>query len=53
VFGTVTIATMMSIVLLSVKGLSKITSERFEQFVHPVSGLVILLCGIAIKFLGL
>jgi len=53
VFGVVTIGTMLTIVILSVKGLSKIRSDRFERFVHPVSGMVILLCGIAIKFLGL
>jgi nickel/cobalt transporter (NicO) family protein len=53
VFGVVTIGTMITIVLLSVKGLSKIRTSGFEKYIHPVSGLVILLCGIAIKFLGL
>jgi len=53
VFGVVTIVTMMSIVLLSAKGLSKIKTDKFEKYVHPVSGLVILFCGVAVKFLGL
>ena len=53
VFGVVTIATMMSIVLVSAKGLSKIRTDKFERYVHPISGLVILSCGVAVKFLGL
>lgn len=53
IFATVTIVTMLTLVLVSVKGLSKIKTKNFEKFVHPVSGLTILLCGLAIKFLGL
>lgn len=53
VFGTVTIGTMLSLVLLSVKGLSKIKTEKFERYVHPVSGLTILLCGMAVLLLGI
>ena len=53
VFGLITIGTMLVIVLSSVKGLSRIKTEKFEKYVHPISGMAILLCGIAIKFLGL
>lgn len=53
VFGVITIGTMLTIVLSSVLGLSKIKTEKFEKYIHPVSGFAILVCGIAIKFLGL
>lgn len=53
VFSVVTIGTMLTIVLSSVKGLSKIKTEKFEKYIHPASGFAILICGIAIKFLGL
>lgn len=53
IFGLVTIATMLSIVLLSAWGLAKIQLASFEKYMHPISGLVIFFCGIAVKFLGL
>jgi len=53
VFGIITIATMLSVVMLSVWGISKIRFNAFEKYMHPVSGLAILFCGIAIMFLGL
>lgn len=53
IFGVVTIATMLSVVMVSVWGLAKIQLTSFEKYIHPVSGLVIFFCGIAIKFWGL
>lgn len=53
IFGLVTIATMLSVVLISVWGLAKVQLASFEKYMHPISGLVIFLCGIAVKFLGL
>jgi nickel/cobalt transporter (NicO) family protein len=53
VFGIITITTMLSIVMLSVWGISKIRFSAMEKYMHPVSGLAILGCGIAIMFLGL
>lgn len=53
VFGSVTIITMLTVVLTSVKGLSKIRLQGFEKYVHPISGLTILFCGLAVKFFGL
>ncbi len=53
IFGIVTIATMLSIVMASVWGLAQIKLGVFEKYVHPISGLAILLSGIAIIFLGL
>ncbi len=53
VFGVVTIATMLGIVLASYYGLSNISLRKFERYSHALAGLTILLCGGAIKFLGL
>jgi len=53
VFGVVTIATMLSIVMASVWGLAHIKLGALEKYVHPISGLAIFLSGIAIVFLGL
>jgi sulfite exporter TauE/SafE len=52
-FGLVTIATMMTIVLLSHMGLSKLSTEKLGKYSHASAGLAILLCGLAIKFLPL
>ena len=51
IFGAVTIATMMTIVLLSYFGLSKLSTEKLGRYSHASAGLAILLCGLAIKFL--
>ena len=53
VFGTITIATMLGIVMVSVWGLAQVKLGPFEKYVHPISGLAIFLSGIAIIFLGL
>lgn len=53
VFGAATILTMLIIVLVSIFGLSKLPFQKFERYTHALAGLSILLCGGAIKFLGL
>jgi len=52
VFSVVTIATMMSIVLLSAKGLNFVSLKPLERYSHAIAGFIIVLCGVAI-FLGL
>jgi len=52
VFGVVTIATMVCVVLVSVRGLELIPSKKTGRYGHAVAGAVILLCGLAIQ-LGL
>ncbi|MBN2862681.1 MAG: sulfite exporter TauE/SafE family protein [Bacteroidales bacterium] len=52
-FSLVTIATMMSIVLLFKVGLKKINIKPLEKYNHLIAGSVILLSGLAIQFLGL
>ncbi len=53
IFGLTTIATMLSIVLASYYGLSKLPLRKLERYSHALAGLAILLSGTAIKFLGL
>ena len=53
VFGTVTIATMLAIVMLSAAGVSFVPFKRLERFSHAIAGATILICGLAIVFLGL
>lgn len=53
VFGTVTILTMLAVVLISTFGISVIPTQRLERYSHALAGGTILLCGLAIQFLGL
>jgi sulfite exporter TauE/SafE len=53
IFGTVTILTMLSIVLVSTSGMNLLPTTRLERYTHAIAGATICLCGIAIKVLGL
>lgn len=53
VFGLVTIATMLTIVVVSILGVNFIPMHRLERYSHALAGGSILLCGLAIQFLGL
>ena len=53
VFGVVTIATMLSIVILLSLGTNLLPMGRLERYTHALAGATICLCGIAIRFLGL
>jgi sulfite exporter TauE/SafE len=53
VFALTTIGTMLTIVLVTLKGINFIPLERFEKYMHASAGFIILLCGVSIKFLGL
>lgn len=53
VFGVITISTMLSIVLLSVRGLALLPMQSLNRYMHALAGGTILLSGLAIKFLGL
>jgi sulfite exporter TauE/SafE len=52
VFGLVTIATMMTIVLLLTFGLTRLPTGGLERWSHALAGAAILMCGVAIH-LGL
>lgn len=53
IFGITTIGTMLTVVLISYYGLSTLKLGKFERYSHAAAGLVIFLCGGAIKYLGL
>jgi len=52
-FGVTCIATMTSLVMFSLWGISFIDLKRFEKYTAATAGATILLCGLAIQFLGL
>jgi len=53
VFGIATVGTMLLVVLLGYKGVSFIKLKGKEHRIHLFAGLVILLAGIGMQFLGL
>jgi sulfite exporter TauE/SafE len=53
VFGVITIATMLSVVIASSFGLSLLPMGKLERYSHALAGLTIVICGGAIQFLGL
>jgi nickel/cobalt exporter len=53
VFGIVTIATMLFIVLVSARGFQFLSIKKMEKYSHALAGGTICLCGLAIQFLGL
>ena len=53
VFGVTTIATMLGVVLLATLGVGLLPTARLERYTHALAGAAILLCGLAIQFLGL
>ena len=53
VFSIITIVTMLAMVFASYLGLRSIRSKTFEKYIPALSGLIILLAGIGIEFLGL
>jgi hypothetical protein len=52
-FGLTTVATMLAIVFLSLEGIKMIRIPWAARFSHALAGLTILLCGVAIQFIGL
>ena len=53
IFGTTTIIVMFSIVMISFFGIKLIPLGKVERYTHALAGVTILLCGLAIQFLGL
>lgn len=52
VFRIVTIATMLSIVILLSLGANLLPMGRLERYTHALAGATICLCGIRFDFLG-
>jgi sulfite exporter TauE/SafE len=53
IFGSVTILTMLTIVIILTFGINLLPLKQFERYGHALAGAVILICGCAIQFLGL
>jgi len=53
VFGTATTATMLVVVTLGKAGVDFVPFKKVQQYSHALAGASILLCGLAIQFLGL
>lgn len=53
IFGSITFATMLTVVIVSTLGISFIPLQRAERYLHALSGAAIFLSGMAIQFLGL
>lgn len=53
VFTVATLGTMMTMVMVSSYGLARVPFGRLSRYSHALAGLAILLCGVAINFLGL
>jgi ABC-type nickel/cobalt efflux system permease component RcnA len=52
-FMITTIGTMVAVVTLSLYGFRFLPKSGIERYLHPIAGATILLCGLAIKFIGL
>ncbi len=53
VFGAATIATMLSVVYLALRGIEHLPMQSAERYSHALAGAALSLCGLAIVFLGL
>ena len=52
-FGVATVATMLGLVFASLEGIQRISFPRAQRYGHALAGITILLCGVAIEFIGL
>jgi len=52
-FGVATVLTMLGLVFLSLEGIQRLPFPRAHRFGHALAGLAVLLCGVAIEFIGL
>jgi sulfite exporter TauE/SafE len=52
VFGITTILTMLTVVYLGYRGLSVFNFKNKEKYIHLLAGLIILMSGIGIQFMG-
>ncbi len=52
IFSLVTIATMLTIVLLTLKGIEYLPLKKLEKYMHVIAGAIILICGGGMVFLG-
>ncbi|MCL2126542.1 MAG: sulfite exporter TauE/SafE family protein [Oscillospiraceae bacterium] len=53
VFAICTIATMLLCTTIVLKGISMISIKNLERYAHSLAGFAVLVCGLAIRFLGI
>jgi sulfite exporter TauE/SafE len=53
IFALTTIATMLTVVVISCAGLSRLSFGRMERYSHALAGFAITACGFGVLFLGL
>ena len=53
VFGIITISTMLGVVFIARTGINLLPLSKVQRYSHAIAGMSILLCGLAIEFLGL
>ena len=52
-FGVATVGTMLTLVFAGLEGVERLPFSGMERWAHSLAGLTILLCGVAIQFLGI
>jgi len=52
-FGLATVATMLGVVYLAIRGLRRLPLDSAERYSHALAGAALSLCGLGIVFLGL
>lgn len=52
-FSIFTIGTMSTLVFLTLRGMQKVPLHGIQRYAHALAGLVVLLCGVGMQFLGL
>jgi len=52
-FGAATIVTMLGLVFASLEGIQRASFPPAQRYGHALAGITILLCGVAIQFMGL
>ena len=53
VFGTVTLATMLACVAIAMLGLKRVKLPSTARFAHAAAGAAVLVCGVAVSFMGI
>ena len=52
-FAAATIATMLAVVYLAMRGIERLPLGTAERYSHALAGLMIFVSGLAVQFLGL
>lgn len=53
VFGIITLLTMLACVTIATKGLERVKLPAAERFSHAAAGAAVLICGVAVSFMGI